>query len=168
MRVILFLFAIASVSTTQNTNIDDKRSMWYAIRHGNLTTIKRLINDVPPNTIINWQTPVALAAQRTLLNRHYDFLGFDNSRLPILEFLLDNGGDPCLVNGQGRTPYEHYMQFVMLYPNPEVKKRLDVCNNIHHAPEFTHCAKYYGNTNKYSNCTKYPYSNNIEASFMLK
>ena len=56
----------------------------------------------------------------------------------------------------------------MLYPNPEVKKRLDVCNNIHHAPEFTHCAKYYGNTNKYSNCTKYPYSNNIEASFMLK
>lgn len=158
MKIILCLFLIMGVSVSQNTKFENKREMWYALRYGNLTSIKRLINDVPPNTLISYQTQVALVAQRSLLNRDLDIFGIENTWIPIVEFLLDNGADPCLVNGQGRTPYEHYMQYVYLYPNPQIKNLLDVCNsnNIHHAPQYAHCAKLYGNTKQYTDCAQFP------------
>jgi len=155
---IIFLLTIIKISADK-TNIQNEIRMWYAIRNGNLTTIKSLIKDVPVNNMIKWQTQVALAAQRTLLRRELDFFGFNNPYVTNLEYLIDMGADPCLVNGEGRTPYQHYMQYVMFYPNPRVKLLLDVCdnNNIHHYIDYQHCSKHYGNTYKYSQCTKYPY-----------
>ena len=159
MWTIILSLLIVITNADKNT-IQKERFMWYAIRNGNLTTIKTLINDVPPNKMIKWQTPIALAAQRTLLYRQLDFFGFDNPYVTNLEYFIEMGADPCLVNGEGRTPYQHYMKNVLIYPNPRVKQLLDVCDssNIHHYPDYQHCSKYYGNINMYSSCTKYPYA----------
>ena len=148
------------ITNADKNAVQKERNMWYAIRNGNLNAIKTLIDDVPANKMIKWQTPVALAAQRTLLRRELDFFGFDNPYVTNLEYFIEMGADPCLVNGEGRTPYQHYMQYVQIYPNSRVKELLDVCDssNIHHYPDYQHCSKYYGNTKMYSSCTKYPYT----------
>ena len=159
--VMSILFTIIVITSAVRNDIQKERRMWYAIRNGNLTSIKSLIDFVPPNKMIKWQTPVALAAQRTLLHRLFDPFGIYNPYITNLEYFIDMGADPCLVNGEGRTPYEHYMQFVTFYPHPRVKELLDVCdiNNIHHYPDYQHCSKYYGDTFQYSLCTEYPYAN---------
>ena len=144
--------AIVTNYMSKKLQVEHEIAMRNAILTSNTYMIGKLINDVHPNTIYNKQTMVSTAVYH-LINTSP--ISTNALGLSIIEFLLNNGGDPCLVNAEGMTPYEYYMTFIWFYPDSQVKKLLDVCNrnNIHHVPKFEHCAKYYGNTKQYSECT---------------
>ena len=137
---------------SKKLQIEQETAMRHAINEGNTYMIGKLINDVHPNTMYREQTMVSIAVYSLIAESP---ITLDKNSLSILEFLLNNGGDPCLVNANGMTPYKMYMTYVWFYPDSRIKKLLDVCNddNIHHVPKFEHCAKYYGNTKQYSECT---------------
>lgn len=163
-KILLILTIIINgIFANYMTITNSEYSMWYAIRNGSPHIVEKLlINGLNPNKIVKWNTFLALAAQRSTLHK-YVFYGVDDDRISVIKLLLKHGANPCLLNGEGLTPYEHYLKYIHLYPDQQVKELLDICteSNITHAPEYEKCA----NSHWYKNCTQYPYQNNIFSQF---
>ena len=102
-----------------------------AIGNANITKVQHLIiAGCNPNQYIIGQTQLGLAALKSMerSRRWDDLMGVPNPLIPIIKLLLENGADPCKFNYRNETAYEYYMNYVVWYPNPEIKELLDVCN----------------------------------------
>jgi len=157
-KLLLFFAIINGIFANSMTIKRHDYSMWYAIRNGSPHIVENLLNNgINPNTIVKWNTFIALAAQRTLISKYF-FFGVDDDRISIIKLLLKHGANPCLLTGEGLTAYEHYMKFAKSHPDQQVKELLDVCTDskITHAPEYEECAT---DSRPYKKCTKYPHSN---------
>lgn len=103
-----------------------------AIGNGNLTLVEKLSDSCDPNEYILGQTQLGFAALKSMerSRRWNDLIGIPNPLIPIIKFLLFKGADPCKLNYKNETAYEHYINYVVWYPNPEIKELLDVCNSL--------------------------------------
>lgn len=73
-------------------------SMWYAIRNGSPHIVEHLLNNgINPNTIVKWNTFIALAAQRTTIYKYF-FFGIDDDRITIIKSLLKQRSKSVLTN----------------------------------------------------------------------
>jgi len=99
--------------------------LWRAVRNGNVTEVERLL-DQGANPQGAHRPFLDIAAQNSLYNRFGDMIGLENPWVTIVRILVYRGADPRSVNDIGMTPYQHYIQYVMWYPNPEIERLLNI------------------------------------------
>lgn len=103
-----------------------QRALWNAASNGNATRVEELLLvGADPTLPFQGIVLLELVAKNSLYNRFYDLIGVPNPWVSVIEVLLLNGADPAQRDEEGRTPYEHYEQFVVWYPNPDIKRLLN-------------------------------------------
>ena len=114
--LLMFLSANAVPSDSQ---------LWNAVSNGELPLVQELLEQgADPTSRHHGRTYLEIAAQNSLNNRMNDMLGITNPWVPVIEVLIRHGANPKQVNLLGHTPFEHYEQYVLLYPSPGIVKLL--------------------------------------------
>jgi ankyrin repeat protein len=107
-----------------------QRLLWNAAANGDAVRVKELLQQgANPTELRFGRTYLDIAAQNSLFNRFSDLLGLENPWISVIEVLLDYGADPAQSNAAGRTPYEHYREYVLWYPHPEIQRLLATPSN---------------------------------------
>jgi len=102
-----------------------QKPLWAAVRSADYFEVEKLLEQgANPNSLYHGRTYLEIAAQNSLYNRFSDIVGRHNEWIPIIELLIKYGANPSQVNEKGLTPYQHYLQYVLVYPNPEIKALL--------------------------------------------
>ena len=136
---LLFLACIANIANSATDN-----RLWNAVSNGNSTLVEEILKQKDYDPLHFGRLYLEIAAQNSLYNRERDTLndmskhipdilkdvweymfGYVNPYVHVIEVLLKYGADPYQRNDEGRTAYEHYMQYVVWYPNPEIERLLN-------------------------------------------
>ena len=100
---------------------DCQRRLWNAVANGDLLLTKDLLsNGADPTLLYEGRTYLEIAAQNSLYRRLQDMMGIPNPYVPVIEALIECGANPRQVNQAFMTPYEHYVQYVLLYPHRDI------------------------------------------------
>lgn len=106
-------------------NVSDvQMKLWLAVRSGKIAEVETLL-DQGANPAGAHRPFLDIAAQNSLYNRMGDVFGLHNPWVDIVRILVERGADPKSVNSLGMTPYQHYLQYVIWYPNPEIERLLN-------------------------------------------
>ena len=115
---------LLSVRLPKRGSLQDQ--LWKAVRNGNTDLAEEvLVEGADPTQLYRGRTFLEIAAQNTLYHRFYDLIGVPNPWVPVIETLIRHGANPAQKNVEGRTPFEHYLQYVAWYPNPAVARLLN-------------------------------------------
>ena len=95
--------------------------MWNAVSNGEDIVVANLIEDgVDVNKLHFGRSYLEIAAQNSINYRVADIFGLYNPYVDIIRILIDAGADPHIKNYKGRTPLQHYDQFIILRRNCEI------------------------------------------------
>ena len=144
MRFIVSLFLMFLVLLSSVQADVSPHSLWNAVGNGNVSRVQILLDQgADPTELLYGRTYLEIAAQNSLYNRVGDVLGLENPWVPVMDLLVQYGADPQQINEGGLTPYEHYMKYVLWYPNPDVAQILRPVNiqNGHARFESSHGLK---------------------------
>lgn len=117
----LFLFLILPFLQGHKPPYEVQRRLWNAVSNGDLPLVRDLLAEgADPTDLLDGRSFLEIAAQNSLYRRLEDIIGLPNPYVPVIEALLDCGANPKQRNGRLMTPYEHYVQYVLLYPHRDI------------------------------------------------
>ena len=95
--------------------------LWNAVSNGEDIVVANLIEDgVDVNKLHYGRSYLEIAAQNSIHYRFADMLGLHNPYIDVIKILIDAGANPHIKNHKGKTPLQHYDQFIILRRNCEI------------------------------------------------
>jgi hypothetical protein len=117
----LYLFLVLPFLQPHTPSNDLQRRLWNAVSNGDLPLTKGLLAEgADPTRLNEGRTYLEIGAQNSLYRRLQDMMGIPNPYVPVIEALIECGADPKQINHRFMTPYEHYVQYVLMYPHRDI------------------------------------------------
>jgi hypothetical protein len=117
----LYLFLVLPFLQPYTPSNDLQRRLWNAVSNGDLPLTKGLLAEgADPTRLNEGRTYLEIGAQNSLYRRLQDMMGIPNPYVPVIEALIECGADPKQINHRFMTPYEHYVQYVLMYPHRDI------------------------------------------------
>jgi len=119
--ILYFLFFLPFLQPHMPSN-DLQRRLWNAVSNGDAPLTKELLAEgADPTRLNEGRTYLEIAAQNSLYHRFQDVLDLPNPYVPVIEALIECGADPKQINYRFMTPYENYVQYVLMYPHRDIQ-----------------------------------------------